>query len=420
MRKQADTFSEKAYDTLLDTLIFFFGVDIEGMQNIPDFDLNKLKDLDLRTDFVEDEKEKGKDKPIIPEPEPEVGDGGIGWIEEPDLDKGTIIRNQYKVTVPPMLANRLGEPQVDHSYPTLKYLESLGYATCDFLVNPHPHNRKNDICDEVARGGPYNLTALLEESLNDAEVTGGYRGKPYPVAPIFYLTHIGSKGYLHVYPPTTAESIPDDAPGLIDLSNEYNRQWDIGEILIEEKKQKLLELKPVEVTSLTLPPDMFKEIETPVSSELRQEVSPEDYQDMRSLTFMHSEDISKIRRAVAVVSEIKPIRINKNIFIKQPNGFIQMVLKDFKGFMLEKINDIAKVYINELANTFYMALDNLELLNLIESSNSKSVKENDFVVIDGSIAIAVSDEEENEELGVFIPEYETFAGTDTWQLLETA
>jgi hypothetical protein len=413
MQKQADTFSEQSYDTLLNTLIFFFGVDIEGMQNIPDIDLTKLKDLELHTDIVEDEKEKGEGLPFTED----VGRDSPIWIEEPEIDKGEVVRNQYMVNIPPMLANRLGEPQVDHSYPTLKYLESLGYETFDFIVNPHPHNRVNDICDEVARGGPHNLTALLLESLDDAEV-GGHRGKPYPVAPIFYLTHIGSKGYLHVYPPVTADKIPNNAPGLIDLSNEYNRQWDGAEILLEEKTKKLQELKPVEVNSLTLPPDMFKEMEVSTSSELRQEVFPEDYQDMRSLIFMHSEDMSKIRRIIAAISEIKPITIKKTVFIKQPNGFIQIILKDFKGFMLEKINDIAKVYINEFENAFYMSADNLEFLNLTEDATGKSVKENDFVLVDGSVAIAVSDEGENEELGVFLPEYETFAGTDVWQLLE--
>lgn len=402
--KKADTLSEKVYDSLLNTLTFFFGMDVSDIDSIPDIedDKFKAKGLESYTDYlrdVEDIKDEFDiDIPKVKEVVEEVD--VVEYLPEP----GEFKRVTYKIHLPPKLAARLGDADVDHSYPALKYLESLGYKQFDFIVNPA--HKKNDICDEIARANPWELSGVLSSAEEDADA------KDYPVAPIFNLTHVNSKGYFQVSPPASVDDIPDDAPGLI------NDERATPEQLAEDKQRLFGNLTVVDVTRLTYAPDMFEVAEIAPSTELRQEVFPEEYEGSRSqLVFTSDEDIELLK--IAEILEVaKPFEISKTVFLKQPLGFMQMLPKGFKGFILEQDGEVTKAYIYNLDSTFIIPADITDVLDFNVSGSDK-VMEGDFIVVDDEIGIVIDESKEDLDIIAYLPSFGGVVTTDTWQVLET-
>lgn len=398
--KTADTLSEKIYDNLLNTLTFFFGMDVSDIESIPDITDDKQKALGLEsyTDYLQ-EVDEDKAEPEIPkvkEIEEEVE------VVEPEIETGVVERNKYKIHLPPMLAARIGDPAVDHSYPALKYLESLGYKTFDFVVNPH--HKKNDICDEIARANPWELTGVLDAATEDAEA------KAYPVAPIFNLTHINSKGYFHVYPPSSVDDIPDDAPGLVDPLQVSSEE------LFKDKQNLLARLMPVDITRFTFAPHMFEQVEQ--ESEEGGIPDNRNFENMQSLLFLSAEDLEYLKTANFTEAP-SPIVIKKDIFIKQPMGFMQLLLNGFRGFLLGYNDEVGRAYIYDLDNVVDIPMDVLDIIyedDLIETNADADVKPGNFVSVDGELGITV--EKSDSDLIVYSPIYGGTITTDTWKVLE--
>jgi len=409
MEKQADTLSDKVFDAILDSATFFFGMDITDIDELAERveeDLAKKKELLVDREEREELELEKRDLPKIKEVTEVAGEIEV---DEPVLQEGIIRRYTYKLHLPPMLAARLGDDAVDHSYPTLMYLRDLGYKTFDFIVNPA--HKKEDICDYIAQLNPWDLSSVLSRALDHSET--GAKNSPYPVAPIFYLTHVNSKGYFHVYPPTHAESIPDDAPGVMMNGTE--------EEILEDKKRLMLQLPPVDVTRLTFAPYMFEAVDLAPSIELRHEVLPEEYAGAKSVVELSPENVGAAvfdgRGKLADnnwIMNVQPIEINKILFIKQFPGVVQVLLEGFKGFLLETFKDIGKVYISELETTFFVPLKSLKKIELSPISN-KEVRDGDYVIVDDYIGISLG--KIKDELLVYIPDFQMYVGTDTWQPL---
>jgi len=404
VNKVADTLSNKVYDSLLNTLTFFFGMDITDIDDIPDLvdDKEKARGLEDYTKYlqqVEDTRDDYEvDIPKVKEVTEEVE------VVEPELETGVVTRNTYKISLPPLLAARLGDSDVDHSYPALKYLESLGYKTFDFMVNPA--HKKNDICDEIARGGPWELEGVLSNAIADAEAGN------YPVAPIFNLTHVNSKGYFRVYPPSTPDEIPDDAPGLVDATQVTPEQ------LLEDKRKLFSNFLPMDVTRLTYAPNMFELVSPTPSTELRQEVYPEESEGSKSLTFLSKADMRFIKIA-EVIKNIQPITINKDTFIKQPLGFMRMLGKGFRGFIIDQNGDASRSYIYEIDDILVIPTDIADVVKFTNAVESDEVNEGDYILVDNEVGMVVDKAEDDHSVVAYLPEFGGVVTTDTWQVLET-
>ena len=302
-------------------------------------------------------------------------------IHDIDVEEGEVEVYEYRANIPPDLEARLGDPAVDHSYTALLYLFSLGYSKIDFELNP-AEDREYDICDELAKQGPWDLSGILAGAIQDSAVQG------YPVAPIFWLSHPGCLCYLHVYGPEYPDNIPDDAPGL--------SIWADEEKLLAEKEELYNNLPSiVEVDSLTMAPGIFDRVKR-----------------------ISSKDNSRIKLGEVQnwTEEIKPIQIKQNTYIRQPSGLIQIINKDAKGFQLETYNAIAKVFLYEFGRELYVPIDSYNILSLSLSSKSNP-DEGDYIVGDEE-DLGIAYGKVDDELLIYDPEYNNAVRIDSWRVLE--
>ena len=302
-------------------------------------------------------------------------------VQDVDVEEGEVEVNEYRMNLPPDLQARLGDPDVDHSFTALIYLFSLGYQTVEFMLNP-AEDREYDICDELAKGGSWDLAGILAGALDDAAIKG------YPVAPLFYLSHPNCMCYLHVRAPDNPEGIPDSAPGL--------HMWGDPEKILAEKEELWYNLPSiVEVDRGTMAPEIFETV--------------------KNITGKDNSLIKKANKE-SWVEEIKPIRIKENIFLKQPPGLIQVINKGAKGFQLETYNEIAKVFLYEFGREMYIPINSYDILSL-SLSNKADPNEGDYIVADEE-DIAIAYGMVDDELLVYDPDYNNVVRIDEWRVLE--
>jgi hypothetical protein len=245
----------------------FFSFDVKDI----DFKLDDPAVVDIKQDQVdqEEKEEETKEQQGIPRQPKFVEPNEQVPVAEPVLETGEVQVNQYKIVVPAELQARLGDPAVDHSYSALIYLESLGYQTFTFNINPA--HSKTDICDDIVANNPWTLSGVLRWSESNNfkphwTPKNKFR-KTFPVAPLFQLSHPNCGCYLTVHPPTSADQIPDSAPGL--------HMWDDPERIKQEKELLLPKLPDVNVDRYTLAPAMFETL-SPIG-ELNQEMSSQPF-----------------------------------------------------------------------------------------------------------------------------------------------
>jgi len=423
---------EKQAGKILDFFKSFFSNKIEDIGTEPSLteeEQAKEKELEVETtqEKIDEREEQG-----IPEEQPPIDNEVL--IDDIEEETGEVEKHPYKIILPPELEARLGDPAVDHSYSALKYLESLGYKTFRFVVNP-ASSHKSDICDEIAKKNPWELTPHLQNAVAEANAKG------YPVAPIFFLTHVNSWGYLWVHAPTSIDQIPNNAPGI----HMYDDQEDID----YDKDQLLTFLEDVIVDRYTLAPDMFETI-TPVGElhkELFEEEGPFSFETVEPTgekstrffsnknkvkygeynndeTVKHSGDVPTrcfsnndiIKKSDSNwIESVKPIKTRKNTFIRNEIGLVQLIPKGSIGIQIGIYNDIAKIFFSDLERAILVPKNSVKIVELKESDKNE-VDRGMFVSIDGDLALAMGMMDEN--LLVYEPEYEDYVGTDEWRLLE--
>jgi len=388
MDKQAGVF-----DTILSEVKKFFGSPVDEYKDSADTEIE---------DRVEDV-EQGKDVPpnFLEDQEDELP------VIEPQLEVGEVKVYTYKLNIPDELYARLGDVNVDHSFAVLRYLQSLGYVVMDFIINPDP-SHKEDVCDRVADKNPWDLIGVLAAAKDDAANQG------YPVAPIFWMTHPGCKGYLHVYPPSDIDQIPNDAPGL--------HMWEDEDKIIEEKTELMLQLPPVNVDRYTLAPMMFGEMSIPAEMSMGEEIPEEMREKMRPYyegiepEETASANLDRVKSAGPEWSfDVKPVRVKQTIFVKQPLGLIQVVLGDFIGLQSETFNKLTKVYLPDLERELVLPIDVVEILE-VAVADTNDAEPGDFVLVDED-TIGLLLQQIGNEVIVYAPEFDGLLKTDEWTTL---
>jgi hypothetical protein len=349
-----------------------------------DFHLDEFDQAENRKKELEEYSNEPKKEPPIEE---EV------TVSEVKEETGEVGEYPYKLHLPPELASRIGGASVDHSYSALMYLQSLGYKKFDFFTNP-AHTHKYDICDALSRMSPWSLDYVLRDAESHSQLKG------YPVAPLFHFAHVNCQGYVVVSPPTTIENIPDDAPGL--------HMWEDEAEIRREKENLLARLAPVIVNRFTLAPDMFEKAQ--------QTQAP-----FTSTVKLHEwYDVLPIRKKQGSqwIQSIRPIKINKILFIRDKLGLVQLLNKDLIGLQTESYNEIAKVFFPSLEISVTVPISGIDVLPLRTALNGDA-KEGSFVLLEDE-ELGISLGKAGENLYVYDPSFNMIIEVDDWQLLETA
>ncbi len=262
-------------------------------------------------------------------------------------------------------------PKNDNSYNTFRYLQSLGYTQATWFVSEsHP---KIDICDNLVSN-----TFTLEQLLLSAKYD--------PPSPIYTLTHPSCRCYLTCTPPTGPETIPDNAPGL--------PLHGIPDEILEYKKLIFNNLTEMPVDSQTLAPTSTK------------------------LTALFSSTIKFGILSRSWKKDIQPVITHTDFSLKLPLGLYRPMLGEYRGFRIQKLNKLSKVYFVELNRVVEVPVFFTKELRL-DVSESKKVSRGSFVYIDQEDSIGIIYRMfDNGTILCYMPELDSIISTQKYILLD--
>ena len=319
---------------------------------------------------------------------------------------------------------RMGHPGVDHSLPTLQYLQSMGYKRAVWFMNEQhqffSHNNKCGIdpCEQNsskefyieeliqhahqhAGGGQYvcDISNVRKLQRREQKINQMYNNKWYaiplkdiaklqkeiqdiqagtkvekwdsysPPSPIFSLSHPNCNCHLLCLDPLNVNDIPDNAPGMPIFADPQVQQ---------EFRQRIwdnimaLPSAGIEVHAYTLPPDP--------NSSFTEEVIMNNKPDDGTQLYASSEERKKYAEE-RWLSDIKPVIISDNVYMRYPIGIIQPIIRGLKGFQVKTNNELSLVYVVEMNHLVYAPTEHLQFLQFSGYETPTSIERGDYVRI---------------------------------------
>ena len=387
---------------------------------------------------------------------------------EPSEDKETYFSYQFDPTygtvklyeyTPQYPFPRMGQLGVDHSLPTLQYLQTMGYKRAVwFMSDQHNffshHNKCGiDPCEQNsskefyieelishamqhAGGGQYvcdlsnvkklqrreqkinqmynnkwykiplkDIAKLQQEILDIQAGTKTEKWKAYsPPSPIFSLSHPSCSCFLLCLDPLSAREIPDNAPGMPMFADPQVQ---------EEFRQRIwqnimaLPAAGIEVHAYTLPPDP--------NTSFTEEVIMGNKPDDGSQLYASVEDRKKFAEE-QWQSNIKPIITKDNVYMTYPMGITQPIMSGLKGFQIKSNNDLSLVYLVDMNHLVYVPTEHIEEIKFTGYEVPTSIERGDYVRIseEGTNAI-IFDILADDTVLAFVPDFEEVVSIDNFE-----
>lgn len=256
-------------------------------------------------------------------------------------------------------------PKNDHSYNTFKYLYLLGYRDATwYLAESHD---EEDKCDEL------NTMSFTTDWLL-------FAAQHNPPSPIYSRSHPDCRCFVRCNPPSSAEEISDNAPGL----PLYGTQDQI----LEFKRKIFANLVPIDVDAQTMAPP------------------EEHYSNLFSSKRKYAEEINW-------KENITPIRTKSNFRLLLPLGLYRPMVDEYTGIILESNDFISKVYLYDLNRIVYIPTELTNPLQIQQSSDIK-VEPGQYVYIDENKTLGIVTRILDNKTYCFIPDFDGIFEVDSY------
>ena len=312
---------------------------------------------------------------------------------------------------------------VDASISAFVYLRTMGITSGMWEIGPEHFNcidEKGRDCCRPHKGVDPNTpicqalwptTFSLDDIINRAYSYMGEHGLQVPKA-IIALSHPFCACHISCWIPTSAEEIPDSAPGLPTFAD--------PEELLYYKEQALAKMTSFAQDGVSIPVDRWTVLSPDIyeNTAKPKEKSLQDYNiDWRKPNAFQAY-IRHIRAAENWIEDIKPVIVREGFIYEHTGGLVRPVPDTYFGIQIERNDKERRVFLSNMSYIIKVPDRNVEEVKIKPVSSAKP-EPHDYIKVDDTYGIIITVLSDG-RLYCYLPEFNEKIFVDNGTLYEIA